>query len=186
MKIAVDTLAVITAVVGEAEKSPLIEMTKDAIIVASPSTDLEVENVFSEMFKPRACCKDIADAARQTCQNLAVESNYPPSVRLWHILYAISQSISYYAEILQNHLPELRKQYKVRSLGLFGSYVRGQQQADSDLDVQVNFSELPSLFQFINLEDRLKELTGLEIDLVMVDGLKPNIGKRVLKEVVRL
>lgn len=98
----------------------------------------------------------------------------------------MSQSISYYAEILQNHLPELRKQYKVRSLGLFGSYVRGQQRADSDLDVLVNFSELPSLFQFINLEDRLKELTGLEIDLVMEDGLKPNIGKRVLKEVVRL
>ena len=74
----------------------------------------------------------------------------------------------------------------MKSLGVFGSYVRGQQRADSDLDVLVDFSELPSLIKFIDLEDRLRELTGIEIDLVMEDGLKPNIGKRVLKEVVRL
>ncbi len=74
----------------------------------------------------------------------------------------------------------------MKSLGVFGSYVRGQQRADSDLDVLVDFNELPSLIKFIDLEDRLRELTGIEIDLVMEDGLKPNIGKRVLKEVVRL
>ena len=65
----------------------------------------------------------------------------------------------------------------MKSLGVFGSYVRGQQWADSDLDVLVDFSELPSLIKFIDLEDRLRELTGIEIDLVMEDGLKPNIGK---------
>lgn len=74
----------------------------------------------------------------------------------------------------------------MKSLGLFGSYVRGQQQANSDLDILVNFDELPSLIKFIHFEDRLSELTGLEIDLVMEDGLKPNIGKQVLREVVRL
>lgn len=86
----------------------------------------------------------------------------------------------------QSHLPELQEQFSVKSLGIFGSYVRDQQHTDSDLDVLVNFNELPSLTKFIRLEDRLSELTGLEIDLVMEDGLKPNIGKRILKEVVRL
>lgn len=103
-----------------------------------------------------------------------------------YTLSAMNQSLSYYVEILQSHLPELQKQFSVKSLGLFGSYVRGQQRADSDLDVLVNFNELPSLTRFISLEDRLSELTGLEIDLVMEDGLKPNIGKRILREVVRL
>jgi len=98
----------------------------------------------------------------------------------------MDRSLSYYAEILHSHLPELQKQFGVKSLGLFGSYVRGQQRSDSDLDVLVNFDELPSLVEFINLEDRLGELTGLEIDLVMEDGLKPNIGKRVLQEVMRI
>jgi len=98
----------------------------------------------------------------------------------------MNQSLNYYAEILQSHLPELQEQLSVKSLGIFGSYVRGQQHTDSDLDVLVNFNELPSLTKFIRLEDRLSELTGLEIDLVMEDGLKPNIGKRILKEVVRL
>jgi len=98
----------------------------------------------------------------------------------------MNQGLNYYAEILQSHLPELQEQFSVKSLGLFGSYVRGQQHTDSDLDVLVNFNELPSLTKFIRLEDRLSELTGLEIDLVMEDGLKPNIGKRILKEVVRL
>ena len=103
-----------------------------------------------------------------------------------YTLLVMNQSLSHYAEILHSHLPELQKQFSVKSLGLFGSYVRGQQRADSDLDVLVNFDELPSLTKFIRLEDRLSEITGLEIDLVMEDGLKPNIGKRILKEVVRL
>lgn len=98
----------------------------------------------------------------------------------------MNQSLSYYAEILQSHLPDLKRQFGVKSLGLFGSYVRGQQRSSSDLDVLVNFDELPSLVEFINLEDRLSELTGLEVDLVMEDGLKPNIDKRILKEVVHL
>ena len=102
------------------------------------------------------------------------------------ILFEMNQTYAHYAEILQKHLPELRKQFRVKSLGLFGSYVRGQQRANSDLDILVNFDELPSLIKFINLEDRLSELTGLENDLVMEDGLKSNMGKRVLSEVVRI
>ena len=96
------------------------------------------------------------------------------------------QSYTFYAEILRKHLPELQKQFRVKSLGLFGSYVRNQQQDDSDLDVLVTFDELPSLVKFIDLEDYLSKLTGRAIDLVMEDGLKPNIGRRVLREVVRL
>ena len=45
-----------------------------------------------------------------------------------------------YARILREHLPELRERYGVESLGLFGSYVRGEENEGSDLDVLVEFS----------------------------------------------
>lgn len=69
-------------------------------------------------------------------------------------------------------------------MGIFGSYVRGEQRPDSDLDVLVNYQEVPSLIEFIRLEDYLSQLTGIEVDLVMADGLKPRIGERILQEVV--
>jgi len=49
MRIVVDTSTVIAVVVGEAEKAKLIELIKDATIVASPSIDWEVDNAFSAM-----------------------------------------------------------------------------------------------------------------------------------------
>ena len=58
----------------------------------------------------------------------------------------MNRNLSYYAEILQGHLPELQKQFSIKWLQSFVcvSYVRGQQRAGiSDLDVLVNFNELP-------------------------------------------
>jgi len=51
MKIAVDTSAIIAVIAGEPEKARLIELTKDAIIVAPPSVKWEVGNAFSAMLK---------------------------------------------------------------------------------------------------------------------------------------
>lgn len=87
-------------------------------------------------------------------------------------------------DILRKHLPALAAQYRVKSLGLFGSYVRNEQKPTSDLDILVEFSEAPSLFEFIRLERQLSDLLGVKVDLVMRDSLKPAIGKRILKEVV--
>ncbi len=88
--------------------------------------------------------------------------------------------------ILRGHLPELRERYSVKSLGVFGSYVRGEQKKRSDLDVLVEFEQAPSLFKYIDLEDHLSELVGIKVDLVMKKTLKPTIGQRILAEVVSL
>lgn len=80
--------------------------------------------------------------------------------------------------------PTLNKQYKVKSLGVFGSYVRGEQKSRSDLDLLVEFRETPSLFQFIRLENKLSEIFGVRVDLVMKNSLKKVIGQHILKEVV--
>ncbi len=88
--------------------------------------------------------------------------------------------------ILRAHLPELREQYAVTSLGVFGSYVRGEQKTRSDLDLLVEFERAPSLFKYIELEDHLSALVGIKVDLVMKKTLKPHIGRAILAEVVPL
>lgn len=83
---------------------------------------------------------------------------------------------------LKKELPKLKLQYNVATLEVFGSFVRNEQNANSDLDVLVSFSKAPSLFKFIELEDYLSELLGVKVDLVMKSSLKPNIGQKILAE----
>jgi len=87
-------------------------------------------------------------------------------------------------QILHEQLPLLAEQYRVESLGVFGSYVRNEQSPDSDLDLLVTFHEPLSLLRFIELENYLSDLLGVKVDLVMKDALKPRIGERILNEVV--
>ena len=85
---------------------------------------------------------------------------------------------------LREHMPELEARYKVRSLGIFGSYVRGDQTEGSDLDILVEFHEAPSFFDFVRLEEHIGTLLGVDVDLVMRDALRPRIGGRILEELV--
>ena len=85
---------------------------------------------------------------------------------------------------LRDHLPELRQRYGVRSLGIFGSYVRGEQEGRSDLDILVEFDRVPTLFEFVRLERHLSQQLGVPVDLVMKTALKPTIGRYILEEVV--
>jgi predicted nucleotidyltransferase len=95
-----------------------------------------------------------------------------------------SRTIEEILAVLPEHLPGLRERYKVRTLGVFGSYVRGEQRRRSDLDVLVEFERAPTFFEFIDLEDHLSELLGVKVDLVMKSALRPAIGRRILAEVI--
>jgi len=88
-----------------------------------------------------------------------------------------------YIKKLHEMLPELKEKYHVSYPGVFGSYVRGEQKAESDLDVLVEFSKTPTIFKFLNLENYLSEALGVKVDLVIKDALNPNIGKHILYEV---
>jgi predicted nucleotidyltransferase len=91
-----------------------------------------------------------------------------------------------FTRILRQHLPELSKKYNISYLGIFGSYVRGEQKEDSDLDILVEFSKAPDLFEFIGLKQDLSDILEVNVDLVMKSALKPRIGKRILEEVVQV
>ncbi|MBI2909225.1 MAG: nucleotidyltransferase family protein [Chloroflexi bacterium] len=89
-----------------------------------------------------------------------------------------------YIETLRQLMPELQERYKIKSLGVFGSYVRGEQRKRSDLDLLVEFHEAPSLFEFLDLEFYLTDLLGVKVDLVMKSALKPAIGRHILEELI--
>lgn len=93
---------------------------------------------------------------------------------------------AYFIKLLKHHLPELSKRYNISYLGIFGSYVRGEQKKNSDLDVLVEFSKTPDLFEFIGLKQDLSDMLEVNVDLVMKSALKPRIGKRILEEVVQV
>ena len=93
-------------------------------------------------------------------------------------------SLSEILRLLRKEIPQLTDRYHLRSLGVFGSYVRKTQDVKSDLDLLVTFHESPSLLKFIELENYLSNLLGVKVDLVMEDALRPRIGQRVMKEVV--
>jgi uncharacterized protein len=80
----------------------------------------------------------------------------------------------------------LQERYKIRELGIFGSYIRQEQTEESDLDMLVEFSETPSLLKFVNLENYLSDNLEIKVDLVHKSGLKPRLGERILAEVVYL
>ena len=75
---------------------------------------------------------------------------------------------------------------RCRNLWLFGSYVRGEQHKRSDLDVLVEFDEAPTLPKFVSLERKLREITGIKVDLVSIRALKGEIGECILHEKVAL
>ena len=85
---------------------------------------------------------------------------------------------------LSQHKAELKKNFKVKTIGVFGSYVHGEQKRKSDVDVLVEFEEPIGLFEFMDLEMYLSNLLGIKVDLVSKKALKPHIGERILKEII--
>jgi hypothetical protein len=85
-------------------------------------------------------------------------------------------------EKLDQKMPLLREKYRVESLGLFGSVLRGEDSKESDIDIVVEFSKPVGFFDFIRLENFLTDLLGRKVDLVTKKALKEPIKEDVLKE----
>lgn len=90
--------------------------------------------------------------------------------------------------ILKEHKEELRRRYGVKEIGIFGSYLRGENKEGSDLDILVEFEEDANidLLEFVNMENYLSDRLGIKVDLVEKSALKRRIGKHILNEVIYL
>lgn len=87
-------------------------------------------------------------------------------------------------EILRQKKPILRERYKVREIGIFGSFVRGEEKETSDLDILVELEGPVGLIKFVGLQNYLSDELGERVDLVMKSAIKPRIKKNILGEVI--
>ena len=87
-------------------------------------------------------------------------------------------------KIISLKKPELCARYSVKEMGIFGSYLSGDQKESSDIDILVDYEKPIGLIEFVNLKNYLIDLLEMNVDLVMKKGLKPNLGRRILREVV--
>lgn len=80
----------------------------------------------------------------------------------------------------------LFEKYKVTKLGVFGSFARGEEKPDSDIDILIEFSETPGMRMFFNTEEYLEKILNRKIDLVRENALRPELKDIIMSEVIYL
>ena len=86
--------------------------------------------------------------------------------------------------ILRDQKPMLRQKFRVKEIGIFGSFVRGEQKDTSDLDLLIDFEEPIGLIRYVGLQNYLSDKIGERVDLITKSGIKPGIRGNILKEVI--
>ena len=89
-------------------------------------------------------------------------------------------------ETLTEHKERLRARFKVKELGIFGSYVRREEKERSDIDILVEFEEPVSLLGLVSLENQLSDLFCVNVDRVPKGDIRPELKEKIIKEVVYL
>jgi len=87
-------------------------------------------------------------------------------------------------QILGKLKEELKAQYKVKEIGLFGSYVRYQQKESSDIDILVEFEKPVSLLHIVSLENYLSDILKIKVDIVPKNNIRQELKADILKETV--
>ncbi len=84
---------------------------------------------------------------------------------------------------LNRNARTLKESYSVSRIGLFGSFVHGQANSDSDIDIVVDLAE-PSFDHYMDLKFFLEDLFGRSVDLVLADTVKPRLKPVIKREVM--
>jgi len=94
-----------------------------------------------------------------------------------------SETASGVVQTLTGVREELQERFSVVRIGVFGSFARGDETPDSDVDIIVEFAE-PTFDHYMDLKFRLEEVLQRPVDLVMADTLKPRLKPIIEREVV--
>ena len=81
-------------------------------------------------------------------------------------------------------IKQILKKNKVRRAGIFGSYARGEEKKNSDIDILIEFDG--SLLDLVRMEREIKEKLKKKIDLVTYNGISPYLKDRILKEEIKI
>ncbi|GAB5465205.1 MAG: nucleotidyltransferase family protein [Candidatus Kapaibacteriales bacterium] len=87
---------------------------------------------------------------------------------------------------IKNKLIPLLTRYKIKKAGVFGSYAKGNQNLESDIDILVELGTKISLLDFVAIKQEIEKLLEKKIDLVEYQALKPRLRNRILSEEIRI
>lgn len=85
-------------------------------------------------------------------------------------------------DILTKHKEWIKEKYKVKEIGIFGSYIKGEQKETSDVDLLVEFETPVSLLQIVSLENYLSDILGIKVDVVPKKNIRKELKEIILKE----
>ena len=87
--------------------------------------------------------------------------------------------------LLREHEPEIKNRFGIATIGIFGSYIRGEERPESDVDVLVTFRKGQETFDnYMDCKFYLEDLFGRKVDLVIKSALKKRLKPIILGEVV--
>ena len=101
------------------------------------------------------------------------------------MIYSDHMQLLTIEQIKQKAVPIL-KEAGIKRSSLFGSYVRGEQHNESDVDFLVEYPEHTSLFDVVDLKDKLEEALGKSVDLVGYSVIKPRLKQYILSEQLQI
>ncbi len=94
------------------------------------------------------------------------------------------KSLEEIKSILRKQKLQIRERYGVSKIGIFGSYVRGEQKKKSDVDILVEFEKPISLLKLVNLENFLADIIGIKVDVVPKEDIRRELKERIIQEVI--
>ena len=98
----------------------------------------------------------------------------------WEMVATVNDAL----EIIKTRKKYLHDRYKVNEIAVFGSFAKGEQRRSSDIDILVDFYELPDLFELIRLEEYLRRILGRRVDLVRKQAIRKELKERILNEAI--
>lgn len=85
--------------------------------------------------------------------------------------------------ILKNNKQRLFHDYPIKSIAIFGSYSRKEQNEQSDLDILVEFNDIIGI-RFIDLAEDIEEIVGSKVDLVSKNGIKEKYLQAITSDLI--
>jgi len=89
-------------------------------------------------------------------------------------------------KVLEMHKEKLKERFGVKEIGIFGSYVRGEQTEKSDVDILVDFYEVPDVFDLLKLERTLRRILRCRVDVVRKQAIRKELRDRILSETIKI
>jgi predicted nucleotidyltransferase len=86
----------------------------------------------------------------------------------------------------KEQINKIALKYGIRSVRVFGSFARGEETADSDIDLLVELEPRCSLLDIISMKYEIEDLTGRNVDVISENGISPYLVEIITKEAVSL